>query len=165
MKRIIQIAIEEFNKVMLYIFCFFIICISFIGCSSSNTFDNNCLKLDYLDSTLFKDYHIINFVNTKGDITYVISEKKDTNFINDSNYVKLDSLKLYCLDLIKQDPLFRADLTHSYDRGGGEQIIIDGIKDTVLFFDTGKIMVPVYKSNDIKGLFVLKEKTKIIDHR
>ena len=108
MKRIIQTAVDEINKVIVCIFCFSIISIYLIGCSSSNTCDNNCLKLDGIDSTTFEDYHLINFVNTKGDITYVISEKKDNNFINDSNYVKLDSLKMYCIDLIKQDSLIIA---------------------------------------------------------
>jgi hypothetical protein len=159
MKRIIQIAIEEINKVMLHIFCFSIISISLIGCSSSNTADNNCLKLNQIDSITFKDYHLINFVNTKGDNTYVISEKKDTNFISNPNYVKLDSLNMYCINLIKQDSLFKAHLSYRTSRGDDVIIIIDGDKDTIKYYDRGKIMVPVYKSNDIKGLFVLKGKT------
>jgi hypothetical protein len=166
MKRIIQTAVDEINKVIVCIYCFSIISIFLFGFSSSNSYDNNCLKLEGIDSITFKDYHLIRFVNTKGKITRVISEKKDNSFINNSNYVKLDSLKMYCINIVKQESLFKARLSDRTSRYGDDiTIIIDGDKDTIKYYDRGKIMVPVNKSIDIKGLFVLKEKTEIINHR
>lgn len=64
-------------------------------------------------------------------------------------------MNLYCIDLIKQDSLISTDLSFQASDGGNAVIIFNNTE----IWNTGKIMVPVYKSNDIKGLFVLKEKT------
>lgn len=168
MKRIIQIAFNRIDKVIVCIFCLYIISISLIGCSSSKTVDNNCIKLNFLDSTLFDDYNLIYFLNNKDEPIYVFSEKTPNNLNNDSNYVRLDSLKLYCIDLIKQDGLFNIHSSKRVRVRNQDEdiiIIISSEADEYVYYKNGKIIGTVCKSNDIKGLFVLKDKTKTINHR
>lgn len=87
LKRIIKITVEKINKVMIKIFCFSILSISLIGCSSLNTFDKDCLILQYYEAEMFVDYNLMFFMNNNGDSIYVISEKITGSFINDStNY-------------------------------------------------------------------------------
>lgn len=126
----------------------------FIGCSSSLNEGATCIRLRNIDSVTYKEYYALWFPNgylfedTSG--YYVLTKKDDNDNINLKEYELIRKGKSYCLNLFMVDSLVSANLSSS-----AEMIIVE---PNLILYKKGKIMIKVYFSNDLKGIYVLKGK-------
>lgn len=173
MKRIIQIA-SFFNILFLSIV--------WIGCTPSNNVKENQYKNVVIDSVLrnnnweicarvtdidsfFYSYNILTFSycnsypKNNDTIKYiVISSKENKDSIDYSEYEEMKVGEEYCIGLIKEYAPVKSDIII---RGQSYNFIhfLD-VEETLLFYKKGNIVMDVYKSKDIKGVYVSKEKRK-----
>lgn len=143
------------NTIFLFI-GFFLLSVFCVGCTASKS-STNYYQFYSLDTTMLKDYYVCTFVSSNDLSFYVLSEKANNKNYSSQNYLKLEYLKSYCLDLIRIDTLFSAELSDGFYRGKGQPEIIIGNK---LFWKNGKIVETVYKSIDLNGLYVNRLKIR-----
>jgi len=131
------------------------LCIYLLGCSSANNMGEHCLKLQYFDSTVFENYNLIAFTDKAHNKKYVISDKIDQNTLLDLEYEKIKFLNEYCIDLNKCDTLSTINSSFKIARGN-EAIMINN----EVIWENNSVVIPLYVSKDIKGLYISKKKKK-----
>ncbi len=103
---------------------------------------------------MFSDYYGIFFTDDHDKSIFVLSKKNKHEVFDESKFDNLEYGKSYCLNLIKADSLSNVKLSFEADRGGGGDIYMD----KELFWKNGKIVVPVYITPDIRGVYAIKSR-------
>ncbi|MFZ4589641.1 MAG: hypothetical protein ACOYN6_01465 [Ignavibacteria bacterium] len=174
MKRIIQIA-----TIVNILFLSTV----WIGCTSSNNVKENqyknvvidsvlknnngeiCARLTNIGPSFYRSFNILTFSyynsypKNNDTIKYiVISSKENKDSIDFNEYEEMKVSKEYCIGLTKEYAPIRTsieirgkdlDFFHFLD-----------VEENLLFYKKGNIVMDVYKSKDIKGIYVTKEKRK-----
>ncbi|MDD5362073.1 MAG: hypothetical protein PHN88_08065 [Ignavibacteria bacterium] len=147
-------------KIMIFgLLTLFVICLA--GCSASHNDGVTDLRLFMLDSNEFKEYNFLWFPNTYTDSDTsgyrVLTEKISDDSIDKSKYEPIKEGETYRLKLFTVDWLVSASMLRWGSLGDYGAFVLE---PDVLFWDSGKIMVKVYFSKDLKGRYVLKGKRK-----
>lgn len=154
-----------------------------IGCSSSNVKEGSRYRFDRIDSILIKNngnicarlqdigsdfypeynvmtfcYEHINRGNIDTILFVVLSGKSLNDTISFNEYESLKTNEEYCLNLETQKTPLQAQVSIR----GKEYCFVQYLDEeaNLKFYEKGYIVAKVYKSMDIKGIYILKNKRK-----
>ncbi len=148
MKKQENIKKKSFNLKYLIILLASIIFLCYHpGCISSK--NNNIVCIEKLSSLFIFDKYYFFTAKKNNEVIYLITERNNSLVIDSSKYEQIEFENTYCLPLIKIDTLVSANI----DRFHGATIILDDIE----IWSEGKFRIPLYKSDYIKGRYILKE--------
>lgn len=148
---------KHLKKTFISFTLFFMSCLIIAGCVSIGYSSNYCYRLYSLDSNFIKNLNLLTFIKYNNDTIYVISEKNKQYDFDSTAFSPIEDTKTYCIELNEPDSPIKAIWPFEVDRGGGGAIYLND----KLFWKNGYIVAKVYTSEDIKGIYVRKDKIKI----
>jgi len=120
--------------------------ITIFNCSSSIFLNNESLKFEWVDTTLFQKNNLFLFKCANGEKRYYITKKEKLSI--DTNYFKnLIQGVSYCFETTK---LNKTVFDAALDMQGNHKMVINND----LIWDNGEFVIELYTSKSLKDVYI-----------